>query len=92
MMLLSFIHDTSDWVVTFDKIWDQSFTTFHVGENDVPYLLDYIPNDEATGISSYLTTKPTSEIGAIMIPLFKEYGIDIENKRITIRSLKMYVL
>lgn len=52
-----------------------------VGENDVPYLLDYIPNDEATGISSYLTTKPTSEIGAIMIPLFKEYGIDIENKK-----------
>ncbi len=51
-----------------------------VGENDIPYLLDYIPSDEATGVSSYLTTKPTSEIGAIMIPLFKEYGIDIENK------------
>lgn len=30
MMLLSFIHDSSDWVVTFDKIWDQSSMTFHV--------------------------------------------------------------
>ena len=82
MMLLSFIHDTSDWVVTFDKNMGPEFYDLPcVGENDVPYLLDYIPNDEATGISSYLTTKPTSEIGAIMIPLFKEYGIDIENKK-----------
>ena len=82
MMLLSFIHDTSDWVVTFDKNMGPEFYDLPcVGENDVPYLLDYIPNDEATGISSYLTTKPTSEIGAIMIPLFKEYGIEIENKK-----------
>lgn len=44
----------------------------------MPYLLDYIPGEEATGVSSYLTTKPTSEIGALMISLFKEYGINLE--------------
>ena len=49
-----------------------------LGDNDNLYLLDYIPGEEATGVSSYLTTKPTSEIGALMIPLFKEYGINLE--------------
>ena len=49
-----------------------------LGENDIPYLLDYVPGEDATGVSSYLTTKPTSEIGALMIPLFHEYGINLE--------------
>ena len=44
----------------------------------MPYLLDYVPGEEATGVSSFLTTKPTSEIGALMMPLFKEYGINLE--------------
>jgi len=79
MMLLSFVHDSSDWVVTFDKNMGPEFYDLPcVGTNDVPYLLDYVPGEEATGVSSYLTTKPTSEIGALMIPLFKEYGINLE--------------
>lgn len=80
MMLLSFVHDCSDWVVTFDKNMGPEFYDLPcLGENDIPYLLDYVPGEEATGVSSYLTTKPTSEIGALMIPLFKEYGINLEN-------------
>lgn len=80
MMLLSFVHDCSDWVVTFDKNMGPEFYDLPcLGENDIPYLLDYVPGVEATGVSSYLTTKPTSEIGALMIPLFKEYGINLEN-------------
>ena len=79
MMLLSFIHDSSDWVITFDKNMGPEFYDLPcLGENDTPYLLDYVPGEDATGVSSYLTTKPTSEIGALMIPLFKEYGIDLE--------------
>ena len=79
MMLLSFIHDSSDWVVTFDKNMGPEFYDLPcLGENDVPYLLDYVPGEEATGVSSYLTTKPTSEISALMIPLFHEYGINLE--------------
>ena len=82
MMLLSFIHDSSDWVVTFDKNMGPEFYDLPcLGDSDVPYLLDYVPNDEATGISSYLTTKPTSEIAALMVPLFKQYGINIEDKK-----------
>ena len=80
MMLLSFIHDSSDWVITFDKNMGPEFYDLPCGDSDVPYLLDYVPNDEATGISSYLTTKPTSEIASLMVPLFKQYGIDIEDK------------
>lgn len=79
VMLLSFVHDSSDWVVTFDKNMGPEFYDLPcVGANDVTYLLDYVPGEEATGLSSYLTTKPTSEIGALMIPLFKEYGINLE--------------
>ena len=79
MMLLSFIHDSSDWVITFDKNMGPEFYDLPcLGENDIPYLLDYVPGEEATGVSSYLTTKPTSEIGALMIPLFREYGINLE--------------
>lgn len=79
MMLLSFIHDCSDWVITFDKNMGPDFYDLPcLGENDIPYLLDYVPGEEATGVSSYLTTKPTSEIGALMIPLFREYGINLE--------------
>ena len=79
MMLLSFVHDSSDWVVTFDKNMGPEFYDLPCVEtNDTPYLLDYVPGEEATGVSSYLTTKPTSEIGALMIPLFKEYGINLE--------------
>lgn len=78
-MLLSFIHDSSDWVITFDKNMGPEFYDLPcLGENDVPYLLDYVPGEDATGVSSYLTTKPTSEIGALMIPLFHEYGINLE--------------
>lgn len=79
MMLLSFVHDSSDWVITFDKNMGPEFYDLPcLGDNDVPYLLDYVPGEDATGVSSYLTTKPTSEIGALMIPLFKEYGINLE--------------
>lgn len=81
MMLLSFVHDCSDWVVTFDKNMGPEFYDLPCNKDtDIPYLLDYVPGDETSGVSSYLTTKPTSEIGALMIPLFKEYGVDIENK------------
>ena len=79
MMLLSFIHDSSDWVITFDKNMGPEFYDLPcLGDNDIPYLLDYVPGEDATGVSSYLTTKPTSEIGALMIPLFLEYGINLE--------------
>lgn len=79
MMLLSFIHDSSDWVITFDKNMGPEFYDLPcLGKNDIPYLLDYVPGEEATGVASYLTTKPTSEIGAMIIPLFREYGINLE--------------
>jgi hypothetical protein len=81
-MLLSFVHDVSDWVVTFDKNMGPEFYDLpSVGGDEMPYLLDYTPSRDSThGISSFLTTRPTSEVEGVMAPCFKEFGINIDDK------------
>lgn len=78
-VMLSRIHDVSDWVITFDKNMGPEFYDIPCGEGEIPYLLDYIPSTELTGISSFLTCRPTSEIESILTPHFKEFGIDISD-------------
>lgn len=79
--LLSIVHDISDWVITFDKHMGPEFYDLPcLNKEDVPYLLDYVPNSDATGVSSYLTTRPTSEIEGFMSPLFEAFNIDISDK------------
>lgn len=78
-VLLTHLHDYSDWVVTFDKnlgaqIFDQPSL-----DGRIPFLLDYVPGEEISGISSFLTTRPTSEILGLLGPHFEEFGIDIHN-------------
>lgn len=77
---ISLVHDYSDWVITFDRnlgpeAFDQPNTNGHI-----PFLLDYIPGEEVTGISSFLTTRPNSEILGLLMPHFEEFNIDILNK------------
>lgn len=80
--LLSIVHDISDWVITFDKHMGPEFYDLPcLNKEDIPYLLDYIPSNDATGISSYLTTRPTSEIEGFMSPLFEAFSIDISDKK-----------
>ncbi|WP_019207204.1 methylation-associated defense system ATP-binding protein MAD8 [Phocaeicola abscessus] len=80
-MMLSFVHEVSDWVVTFDKNMGPEFYDLPQGEGqEAPYLLDYIPGQERTGISSFLTTRPTSEIEGLMKPHFKKIGINVEDE------------
>jgi hypothetical protein len=88
-VLITHLHDYSDWVVTFDKnmgpeVYDQPSN----GE-DIPFLLDYVPGEEVSGISSYLTTRPTSEVLGLIGPHFKEFDLDIHNEehQIKIKSL-----
>ena len=75
-VLLTHLHEYSDWVVTFDKnlgpqIFDQP------SENGkIPFLLDYVPGEEVSGISSYLTTKPSSEIIGLLSPHFESFGLN----------------
>lgn len=79
--LLSIVHDISDWVITFDKHMGPEFYDLPcLNKEDVPYLLDYVPSNDSTGISSYLTTRPTSEIEGFMSPLFEAFNIDISDK------------
>ncbi len=78
-VLLTHLHDYSDWVVTFDKnlgaqIFDQPSL-----DGRIPFLLDYVPGEEISGISSFLTTRPTSEILGLLGPHFEEFNIDIHN-------------
>ena len=82
-MLLSFIHDVSDWVVTFDKNMGPEFFDLPcLNGGETPYLLDYVPGHELMGVSSFLTTRPTSEVEGLMLPHFKEFGIDISDKKL----------
>lgn len=79
-VMLSRIHDVSDWVITFDKNMGPEFYDIPCGEDEIPYLLDYIPSTDLTGISAFLTCRPTSEIESILTPHFKEFGIDISDR------------
>ena len=79
-MLLSFIHEVSDWVITFDKNMGPEFYDLpSLGGEEMPYLLDYVPSQETMGISSFLTTRPTSEVEGLMAPHFSSYGINIDD-------------
>ncbi|WP_213087048.1 methylation-associated defense system ATP-binding protein MAD8 [Chitinophaga agrisoli] len=78
-VLLTHLHDYSDWVITFDKNLGPQMFDQPSKDGKIPFLLDYVPGEEVTGISSYLTTRPTSEILGLLGPHFEEFNIDIHN-------------
>jgi DNA phosphorothioation-dependent restriction protein DptH len=86
-VLLSFIHDTSDWVVTFDRNMGPEVYDLPREDKEIPFLLDYVPGQEVSGISSFLTTRPTSEIIGLLGPHFAEYGIDFRNNESILKIL-----
>jgi len=86
-VLLSFIHDISDWVVTFDKNMGPEVYDLPDTEGEIPFLLDYVPGQEVSGISSYLTTRPTSEIVGLLGPHFAEFGIDLRTDTAKLKIL-----
>ena len=79
-VMLSLVHDVSDWVITFDKNMGPEFYDIPSKDGETPYLLDYLPSAELNGISSFLTCRPTSEIEGIMMPHFKAYGINVDDR------------
>lgn len=80
LVQLSHIHDVSDWVITFDKNIGPELYDLPVLGSDLPYLLDYIPEQDIMGVASYLTTRPTSEVEGLMFPHFKKFGINIQEE------------
>lgn len=88
-VLINNVHDYSDWVVTFDKHLGPEVYDLPGRDGDIPFLLDYVPGEEIRGISSYLTTRPTSEIIGLLGPHFKEYDIpfDYESDNKTLKML-----
>ena len=85
--LLSFIHDVSDWVITFDKNMGPEIFDLPGKPGEIPFLLDFIPGQELTSISSYLTTRPTSEIIGLLGPHFMKFGIDLRKDEDKLRML-----
>ena len=79
-VMLSLVHDVSDWVITFDKNMGPEFYDIPSKDGETPYLLDYLPSAELNGISSFLTCRPTSEIEGLMAPHFKAFGIDVDDR------------
>lgn len=88
-MFLNFVHEVSDWVVTFDKNMGPEFYDLPVEKDgEIPYLLDYVPGQEQNSVSSFLTTRPTSEVVGLMAPMFKEFGVSIEDKEMFMSLLE----
>ena len=79
-IMLSLVHDVSDWVITFDKNMGPEFYDIPCKQGETPYLLDYLPSAELNGISSFLTCRPTSEIEGLMAPHFKSFGINVNDR------------
>lgn len=88
-VLINNVHDFSDWVITFDKHLGPEVYDLPGKDGDIPFLLDYVPGEEITGISSYLTTRPTSEIIGLLGPHFRDYDIpfDYEAENRTLKLL-----
>ena len=79
-VLLTHLHDYSDWVITFDKNLGPQIFDQPSKNGEIPFLLDYVPGEEVLGISSYLTTRPTSEVLGLLGPHFEEFNLDIHNE------------
>lgn len=79
-VLINNVHDYSDWVITFDRNLGPEIYDLPGKAGDIPFLLDYVPGEEVTGISSYLTTRPTSEIIGLLGPHFQEYNIPFDQE------------
>ncbi|RYX96925.1 ATP-binding protein, partial [bacterium] len=78
-VLLSQLHEFSDWVITFDKNLGPQIFDQPSQDGNIPFLLDYVPGEEISGISSFLTTKPSSEVLGLLGPHFEEFNLNIHD-------------
>ena len=80
-VLLTHLHDYSDWVITFDKNLGPQIFDQPSKDGKIPFLLDYVPGEEVLGISSFLTTRPTSEVLGLLGPHFEEFNLNIHDEQ-----------
>ena len=73
--LITQIHAYSDWVVTFDKCIGPEIFDSQNNEDAYPYLLDYVPGGELSGVSAFLTTRPGVETYRFLEPYLNEAGL-----------------
>jgi DNA phosphorothioation-dependent restriction protein DptH len=75
---LNTVHQYSDWVMTFDRNLGIEMYDSPSASEGIPYLLDFKPEMKPGYPSVYLTTRPTSEISAIVKPAF--LNMDWQNR------------
>ena len=80
-VLLTHLHDFSDWVITFDKNLGPQIFDQPSSDGKIPFLLDYVPGEEILGVSSFLTTRPTSEVLGLLGPHFEEFNLNIHDPK-----------
>ena len=73
--LITQIHAYSDWVITFDKCIGPEIFDSQNSEDTCPYLLDYVPGGELSGVSAFLTTRPGFEAYRFLEPYLNEAGL-----------------
>lgn len=73
-VLLSFIHDISDWVVTLIKTWLEVYDL--PGKDGEIHSTMFLVR-KFQEFHPYLTTRPTSEIVGLLGPHFAEFNIDL---------------
>ncbi|MDM8520301.1 hypothetical protein QUF64_09655 [Anaerolineales bacterium HSG6] len=74
--LLYYIHTTSDWVFTIDRHLGLDYFDRTIGDETVPYLLDFTPEFGATDASRLiLTTRSVDEVTRLISPVLEEHGL-----------------
>jgi len=87
-VLIEQVHEYSEWVVTFDRHLGPEIFDSPRGKYEIPFLLDYIPDDNIMGISTFLTTKPSARIRSILTPHLHQLGLDTSNKQLIYEVLE----
>lgn len=73
--LIAQVHASSDWVVTFDKCIGPEIFDSQNAEDEFPYLLDYVPGSELSGVSAFLTARPGIEAYRFLEPYLRQTGL-----------------
>jgi len=74
--LIHQVHQYSDWVITLERGLGVDFFDAKREQDFIPYLLDYAPGTTWNECPLYLSTRPSSEVNALLAPQLRRVGLD----------------
>lgn len=72
------VHQYSDWVITLERGLGVDFFDGKREQEFIPYLLDYAPGATWNECPLYLSTRPSSEVNALLAPQLRRVGLERE--------------